>query len=182
MRRRFFHLASLAAALAATSFASGVALAQSSGDGPAKFTGVATTAGVVKRTITDVVPNGPGVSPFGVVHIASTVVTVPVSLGDNATTIGTNFRNAINGNVTLQSLGYSSTFSTPGTVSTPSRPKLTRQTGSYTVIDDPPPAGVGFTVDPFTVLDAPGLSPVGLGFLVGALPALVLWHRRRKSL
>lgn len=180
MRTRLMQLGSLVAALAVTSIASGVALAQSSGDGAAKFTRTGAGGGSVSRTITDVVPNGPGVGPFGVVHVTSTTISFTVDPGDNADAIGTEFRNEINNNGALQALGYSSKFSTPGSVTTQSRPKLTRQVGGYTVVDGQT-GPITFTVDPYTVQDAPGLSPVGLAFLVGALPALAFWHHRRRK-
>jgi hypothetical protein len=185
MRTRFIHLASLVAALAATAIASSLALAQTSS--PTKFTGKATGAGTSTRTITDITePNGPVTSPFGIVQVQSTMVTVPVSMGDSAITIGTAFRDAINGNATLTAAGYSSVFTTPNGSPMPSRPKMVRQVGTYSVIDaeDVPGitmSGAGIPADQFTVEDAPAFSPVGLGFLFGALPALAFWKRRRRK-
>jgi hypothetical protein len=181
MRSRFMHLASLVAALAATTIASSVALAQSSGTGAAKAAGVATSAGTVKRTIIDVQPNGPEAGPWGLMQVTSTDVIVSVTAGQNADTIGTHFRNAVNSNVTLAGLGYSSVFTTPNGVTQLSRPKVVRQTGGFTATDVSATPGITFATDPYTVLDAPALSPVGLGFLVGALPALAFWQRRRRK-
>ena len=180
MRRRFIFVGSLGAALAAMSLASSVVLAQSSGDGPAKFSGVATGAGTISRTITDVgQPNGPAVG-YGVVRVTGGTISIPVALGENADTVGTHFANAAS---SVLGPGYSGVATTPGRITNLARPKIVRQTGGYTfTADGNTSTGITFTaVDPFTVEDAPALSPVGLGFLVGALPALAFWPRRRRK-
>lgn len=167
MRKRIL-LGGFAAALAMLGFAS-VVFAQSSGQGAAKFGGVATGAGIVSRTITDV-----GKTTAG-------TISVSVSPGQTAATVAQNFRNQAS---SVLGSGYSGVTTTPGSVADPTRIKIVRQTGGYNVSGDSNTApGITFTsVDPFTVLDAPALSPVGLGFLFGALPALAFWRpRRRKS-
>lgn len=177
MRSRFMHLASLVAALAATTVMSGVVLAQSSGPGAGKVVGTATNTGIVKRTIIDVQPNSPS-SIWGTTSVTSTDVSVSVTAGQNADTIGTHLRNQAN--LVLPS-GYSSSFTTPGSVLTLSRPKITRQSGGFVTTESSTAPGVTFANDPFTVLDAPAISPVGLGFLFGALPGLAFWQRRRRK-
>ena len=180
MRSRFTHLAGLVAVLAATSIASGVALAQSGGAGATKFSGVATGSGLITRTITDVVPNGPNVGPFGVVNVMSGSISVSVTSGQTAATVANNYITQAN---TVLGPGYSGMLTTPGTIQDPTRPKILRQSGSYATSGEGntvPGISVTFT-DPYTVLDAPGLSPLHLGLLVGALPALAFWHRRRRN-
>jgi hypothetical protein len=179
MRKRFIHLGILMSAVAAVSLASGVAFAQSSGSGAARFSGIATGPGTISRTITDTQPNAPGVG-YGVVRVTGGTISVPVTNGQTAATIGQNFRTAAS---SVLGAGYSGVTTAPGSIPDPARIKIVRQTGTYAVSADGNTApGITFTsVDPFTVQDAPALSPVGLGFLVGALPALAFWRRRRKT-
>jgi hypothetical protein len=179
MERRFSILGACVAAVSALTLASGVALAQKTDI--VKFTGTAGGSGTVSRTITDIPePGGPGSNGRQPLHVQSLDVTVNVLAGQNADTIGTHFRNAANANPSLTALGYSCVFSTPNGVVDLSRPKFVKQTGGYTPSDANSAPGVTFAPSTRTVLDAPALSPAGLGFLIGALPALAFWRRRRK--
>ena len=149
-----------------------------SGSGPSKFSGTAAGAGsgLISRTISDAQPN----EPNGAQSVQSTVVNVPVSSGQNSNTIATNMRDAINANSTLIAAGYSAhlIFAPSGLA----RLKVTRQVGTYTSNDAVSGTLTGYGVNPdvFTSTDAPGISPMGIVSLFGALPALYLLHRRKK--
>jgi len=175
-KKHLFKLGACVAALSALALASGAALAQKTD--LTKYSGTASGAGTVSRTIQDVPGGGPGGPALQVQDIT---VSFPVSNGQSPTTIGTNFINAVNTHPTLPGLGYSAVPSTPNGIADFSRPKMVKQTGSYNIVSDANTApGVTFAPSARTVLDAPALSPAGLGFLVGALPALAFWRRRRK--
>lgn len=182
MHRRLTARVWLVAALAALTIAAGPAMAQISS--ATKINGTAGSAGNLKRTITDIParPNSLAQSPFELLQVTSTEINVPIANGDSPNTIGTNLRNTINADGTLQSLGYSSVFTTPSGTANPSRPKMARQVGTFNVVDVITGAsGVSRADSPYTVEDAPALSPVGLGFLFGALPALAFWRRRGRK-
>ena len=178
MQARFVNLGPWVAALALLALASGTALAQKTDI--VKASGTASGAGTITRTITDIPePNRGGDGPLQIQAININVSVLP---GQNADTIGTHFRNVVNATPALTTLGYSCVFSTPNGVTDLSRPKMVKQTGSYNVDSDANTApGVTYGPSARTVLDAPVLSPVGLGFLVGALPAVAFWRRRRKG-
>lgn len=176
--RHFTTLFAGIGAVAALMIASTPALAQTSS--ATKSTGTATAGGTLSRSIIDInQPNGPNArGPFRVQ--ANTTVNVPITIGMTADQLGTAIRDAVNNDVTLQSLGYSSKFTTPSGTAAPSRPKLTRQTGGFTIVDNQT-GGTGISVAPsaFTVEDAPGLPPFGLGALA-LLFAGLGWRERRR--
>jgi hypothetical protein len=177
--RRSFRFPAGIGAVAALMLASAPVLAQTSQ--ATKVTGVAGAAGTFSRSIIDITPpNGPNQrSPFRVQ--ANTTVNVPITIGMTADQLGTAIRDAINNDVTLQSLGYSSTFTTPSGTAVPSRPKLTRQVGSFNIVDNQT-GGAGISAAPsaFTVEDAPGLPPFGLGALALLIAGLGWRERRRR--
>jgi hypothetical protein len=158
--------------------ASTPALAQNS---PAtRISGTASSSGTYSRSIIDITPpNGPNSrSPFRVQ--ANTTVNVPITNGMTADQLGTAIRDAVNNDVTLQSLGYSSKFTTPSGTTVPARPKLTRQVGNFNIVDNQTGgAGISGAPSAFTVEDAPGLPPFGFGALA-LLFAGLGWRERRR--
>lgn len=176
--RHSFRVQAGIGAIAALMLASTPALAQNSS--ATKATGTATAVGTLSRSIIDInQPNGPNArGPFRVQ--ANTTINVPITNGMTADQLGAALRDAINNDVTLQSLGYSSKFTTPSGTAAPFRPKMTRQTGGFNIVDNQT-GGTGISVAPsaFTVEDAPGLQPFGLGALA-LLFAGLGWRERRR--
>ena len=181
MQERLPIMGRIVAVLALTTIAVGPALAQTTS--ATKVTGTASvpTTGTLKRTITDIPaePNGLAQSPFGLLRVEVSPVTVAVTNGQSAATIGTNLRDAINAQAPA---GYSSVLTTPSGTANPARPKMARQNGFFSFTDSLfGVSGISVAPSAYTVEDAPGFSPGGLGFLVGALPALAYWTRRRNN-
>jgi hypothetical protein len=174
---RTFRILSAIAGCAAMVIASTPALAQQAQ--ATKLSGTASGSGIWSRTIIDIggEPNGPLYGPVGIMSIQGGIVNVPYSIGENADTIGTHMRNAVNA---AGFSGYSSRPTTPSAVTKLSRPKITRQTGSFNITDSSPPPGVTVAADAFTVEDAPAASPAGLALLAAALAATVWVERRRR--
>jgi hypothetical protein len=179
MQERLSILGRIVAVLAVTTIAVGPALAQTTSATKVAGTAGVPTTGQLKRTITDIPaePNGLAQSPFGLLQVATADVIVPITNGQSAATIGQNLRDAINAQAPA---GYSSVLTTPSGTANPARPKMARQNGSFSFTDTfTGVSGVTAAPSAFTVEDAPAISPGGLGFLVGALPALAYWTRRR---
>ncbi len=146
------------------------------------FTGTASGSGTVSRTIIDVAePNGPLTGPFGVLKTTSNTVNASITPGMTAAQIGTALRDAINGDATLASLGYKSLYTTPSGTAQQNRPKMTRVAGSFTVTNGNTVPGVTMAQSPFTVEDAPFVSPQGLALLAAALSGLAWRERRRRK-
>ncbi len=173
----------LAAALATSMACAGAAQAQVSNI--TEFGGTATGSGKIDRTIIDI--SAPG-SPQGgavILRVQGGSITVPVTAGKTAPQIGTAFRDSINTDPALQASGYSAAFD-PRSDST--RVKMTRASGSFSVVDCETVPGVTMTVDGVVVAPCGGsgsaqgplLSPLGLTILVTCLSALAYRERRRR--
>ncbi len=154
------------------------ALAQTSNT--TKFTGTATGAGTVSRTIIDISePNSPQEGGAGLLQIQAGSVTVPVTTGKTANQIARAFRDSINTNTSLAATGYSAAILVvpPGDSS---RVKMTRQIGSFSVTDVETVPGVTMAIVEPTVEDAPALTPYALALLAAGLSALAYQARRQR--
>ncbi|MBI1795508.1 MAG: hypothetical protein HYR74_00485 [Candidatus Eisenbacteria bacterium] len=172
------HLWSAITACVALAIASAPAHAQTAQ--ATKASGLSTGTGTFSRTIIDIgsEPNGPITGPFGIMNVQSNVVNVPVTNNMGPAALGVALRDAINA---AGLPGYSSRLTAPSGAAESDRPKMTRQTGSFSFSDaNSAPGTLTMNASAFTVEDAPATSTPGL-LLLGATLALLVWRERRRS-